>query len=342
MDNLFSHPGFRLIFINDNGNISLVNPSKDGSKEDILEKGYRCISHYWGPNPPKWEDHPVKNVTWNVHIREEKQGRLLQIFNHHKGYFWMDVFCTDQDSDNKPLDIMGDVYKNCTECICMVDIPKFTGESCLGKYVTERDYLEDISKTVREAHSKKGISSLVKISSHRIRMFRIFQYKLGNSSWSNRVWTWQESVLPPKTYYCSEVSYTKEYAPMDQEIFSDACTKLGELGYPDLMTVRFNHTREQDLFYAMISPRKCANQEDYIYGILGLLDIYIRPNLDAITAAKELQKELDNRGIDVQVRIENHPWDKLGSVFTGKAKRFTMIAGKVVDKYKDTLVKTYM
>jgi hypothetical protein len=34
----------------------------------------------------------------------------------------MDVFCTDQESSNKPLSIMGDVYRDCTECICMLDI----------------------------------------------------------------------------------------------------------------------------------------------------------------------------------------------------------------------------
>jgi hypothetical protein len=55
-DNLFSHPGFRPILIDDNG-MSLKGPfnearvdipeGKDISlRQDIIEKGYRCISHF--------------------------------------------------------------------------------------------------------------------------------------------------------------------------------------------------------------------------------------------------------------------------------------------------------
>lgn len=44
MDNLFDHPGFRLIYVDDDGNMSLITPLEH--KEDI-ENGYRCISHLW-------------------------------------------------------------------------------------------------------------------------------------------------------------------------------------------------------------------------------------------------------------------------------------------------------
>jgi hypothetical protein len=70
MDRLFSHPGFRLIFIDDDGNMSLIT-SLD-YQEAILEKGYRCISHLWG-NATRWEDHPIQNVAWGVEVREEKR-----------------------------------------------------------------------------------------------------------------------------------------------------------------------------------------------------------------------------------------------------------------------------
>src|ERR1700759_1591098 len=109
MDKLLEHPGFRLIYVDDNGNMSLITPLLDGS-EDVLEKGYRCISHLWG-EATRWNNHPVENVTWGVDVREEKRDKLLQIFNHFKGYWWVDVFCTNQDSNNKPLSIMGDVYR---------------------------------------------------------------------------------------------------------------------------------------------------------------------------------------------------------------------------------------
>jgi hypothetical protein len=87
--------------------MSLITPSDH--REAILKKGYRCISHLWG-NATRWEDHPIKDVSWGVDVRKNKRDKLLQILNHFKGYWWMDVFCTDQDSNNKPLSIMGDVY----------------------------------------------------------------------------------------------------------------------------------------------------------------------------------------------------------------------------------------
>jgi hypothetical protein len=118
MGDLLSHPGFRLIHVND-GHMSLITPSDH--REDILKKGYRCISHLWG-NATRWEDHPIKGVAWGVDVREEKRDKLSQIFDHYKGYFWMDVFCTNQESNNKPLSIMGEVYRNCEECICLLDV----------------------------------------------------------------------------------------------------------------------------------------------------------------------------------------------------------------------------
>jgi hypothetical protein len=117
MDDLLSHWGFRLILIDDDGHMSLIAPSE--YKENIIENGYRCISHLWG-NATRWENHGVKNVSW-VWMLEEKREKLL-ILSHFKGYWWMDVFCTDQEDVNKPLSIMGDVYRYCKECICMLDV----------------------------------------------------------------------------------------------------------------------------------------------------------------------------------------------------------------------------
>lgn len=119
MNNLLDHPGFRLIYVDEFGNMFLITPLYH--KKGILEKGYRCISHLWG-NATRWTNHRIKKVSWGVDVREEKRAKLLEIFDHFKGYWWMDVFCTDQESNNKPLHIMGDVYKNCTECICLLDI----------------------------------------------------------------------------------------------------------------------------------------------------------------------------------------------------------------------------
>jgi hypothetical protein len=97
MDKLLDHPSFRLIYVDDDG-MSLITPSDH--REAILKKGYRCISHLWG-NTTRWENHPIKDVSWGVDVREEKRDKLLQIFNHYKGYFWMNVFCAKIPAINR-------------------------------------------------------------------------------------------------------------------------------------------------------------------------------------------------------------------------------------------------
>jgi hypothetical protein len=71
LDKLFNHKGFRLIFIDDDGSMSLEGPF-DGKTVQ-----YRCISHVWGTADKTkdhvWKDHPIKGVAWKVEVREEKR-----------------------------------------------------------------------------------------------------------------------------------------------------------------------------------------------------------------------------------------------------------------------------
>ena len=223
MDQLLAHPGFRLIHVDQNGFMSLVTPLIDGCKEDILENGYRCISHYWGPKPPKWEDHPVTGVEWGVHVREEKRTRLLQIFSHHKGYFWMDVFCTNQDDDNKPLDVMGDIYRDCIECVCMLDI------MCdVDGFISEKELLRDMARDMKKYSScHPGIMRMMLLQLERgsslinyatsMEKHEIYLSGIATAKWFKRVWTWQEAILPPKLLFCSERAGTYVYDPFDHE-----------------------------------------------------------------------------------------------------------------------------
>jgi hypothetical protein len=148
MDNIFSHPDFHLIFINNNG-MSLISPRD--YKEGILKDGYRCISHYWGNAKPfRWVDHGIEGVEWGVDVREEKRERVMEVFKYHKGYFWMDVFCTNQDTNDKALDIMGDIYKNCKECICLLDY-----ECKVKGYKSERDILHSLTNIIYKSKKAK-------------------------------------------------------------------------------------------------------------------------------------------------------------------------------------------
>jgi hypothetical protein len=342
MDHLFSHPGFRLIFIDDDGNMSLKTPHEDGSKEDIIEKGYCCISHYWGPKPSKWEDHPVKGVSWGVHIREEKRTRLLQIFNHHKGYFWMDVFCTDQSDINKPLDIMGDIYRNCKECVCLLD---YICE--IDTSINEKDMLANLVKDIEEL--PRGAEGLWGIPHSK-------------GEWFNRVWTWQEAALPPKLLFCYEQDRGHKYDPFDHEYLEkmfpykfmkfptrnvsdmlsvgyemmklDMCYDAFEQLFPIMRIMSFNEKHDiwNNVMRMYNSHRKCTNEEDYIYGITGILNIFIPKGLTLQNATTELDRELRKQGMFVEYDTEILPGNGLGLGNLFKKKDIldgVMVLGKV-------------
>jgi hypothetical protein len=347
MDNLFAHPGFRLIFIDEDGSMSLVTPLDH--KKGILEDGYRCISHYWG-NAIQWEDHPIKNVMWGVCVRQEKRERLLQVFNHHKGYWWMDVFCTNQEDINKPLDVMGDIYRYCKECICLLDticdIPGFT---------SEKEALVAIAKSVEKctwiSYKDDVPTRCTMLSSCNVDTYpselEYYVRTIRNANWFKRVWTWQEAVLPPKLLFCSEQTKPHKYEPFDDEflrgllpcdIFGRGKRKIpnvrsGETPF-DLSKERFetevatilesfrlivhSNDKRHDIWdnirIAADSERICTNEEDYVYGITGVLNVSIPMNLTLDKAMDELEKELQKQGIFIGYGIGtlNYSFRKFG------------------------------
>lgn len=269
LTNLLSHSGFRLIYVDENGNMSLVNPSEDVSKEDVLEKGYRCISHLWG-KAAHWKDHPVQNVTWKVELREEKREKLLQIFNHYKGYWWIDNFCIDQESSVKPLSIMGDVYSRCTECVCMLDIK----------------IPESFRQPVELWPKKFGA-----IYGH--------MAEVVNCKWNKRIWTLQEWMLSPKACYTEETSEKGLHIINRSDIMSVVSDEPSGISYvlwiifrPKIMIstiVLFDneYSPRWKMAYLIKSGRKCKNPEDYYYGIAGVFDVSLTDGL----SFREVEKE---------------------------------------------------
>jgi hypothetical protein len=108
MDELLNNPCFRLVFIDEIGNMSRITPSKNAQeKADVMKDGYRCVSHFWGKKRNPWKDHHVANVKHDVEIRDNNKKKCLELFMKHKGYWWMDIFCVDQTGKDKtkPVDI---------------------------------------------------------------------------------------------------------------------------------------------------------------------------------------------------------------------------------------------
>lgn len=283
MDTLFDHPGFRLIFVDDDGSMSLVTPIE--CKEDVI-KGYRCISHLWG-NATRWEGHPVKNVSWGVDVREEKRNKLLQIFNHYKGYWWMDVFCTDQESSNKPLSIMGDVYKNCRECVCMLDI--------------------EIPNFIRQPPESPTMKDFHRTTNH---MSKILDCK-----WNKRVWTFQEARLPSRAFYTEETDkrdfFIVDFMSIESFTFRglETVPKIIEIAYT-IFSIRtkmgYQSSFESagidnDIMYLIRSGRTCKNPEDYYYGIAGALNISLKDGLTLEEIEKEFLERVNEETEDVFV-----------------------------------------
>lgn len=321
MGSLLNHPKFRLIFIDDNGKMSLKTPALDEAvREDILEKRYRCISHLWGNvRNSLWKRHDISHVNWKVFIREEKRERIMEIFKHYKGYFWMDVFCTNQGQKDKALDIMGDIYKNCEECICMLDIPQ--DYSCHAESYRSND------------ESVPEYNAIGPLTSFAIRDQPEPEYKPPNNElfasfmmsceWGKRVWTWQESVLPNKVSFCAETWCNCGYRPMTRKLFNEMCDDLYWSGNREMaLLIAMSRIKDGERLMEALrsSTRRCADQEDYIYGILGLLNINMPSGLKALEVANRLQKELDRRNINLVILESNYPWKNLGKVFGDRMK----------------------
>jgi hypothetical protein len=306
MDNLLSHPGFRLIHVDD-GHMSLITPLDH--IEDVRKNGYRCISHLWG-NATRWEDHGIKNVTWGVDVREEKRAKLLQIFDHFKGYWWVDVFCTDQDSDNKPLSIMGDVYRYCKECICLLDI--------------------EIPAFINQPSELWPKDSAIIFDKHVVEILEC--------EWNKRVWTFQECLLPPEICYTSE-TVGDNFCVVNKDMFiyaEDAAKYTTWVGivHPYRAGILRNHVRHMfekgtsmpnAIRQLIRSGRKCKNREDYYYGIAGVFGFKLTDGLTFEDVEKEFFKQLNKAEFIVCIE-KMEPKDDEESIY--KSWKFRGILGR--------------
>ncbi|KFH61785.1 hypothetical protein MVEG_12368 [Podila verticillata NRRL 6337] len=187
---LFDDPGFKLLYISDNKTIKLVTPGR--------EVAYRCVSHIWGDvRGHIWEDHGINGVNYQIEFKEEKRDKLLTIMKEYGGYWWVDLLCIDQSSENKPLHLMEDIYKNCHECIAMIDCPENVLEELSEKsfarpvmqlkemYTLDMTWMYARDNGYREYYPELSLGALLSCLTI-----------LYTSTWFTRIWTLQESVLP--------------------------------------------------------------------------------------------------------------------------------------------------
>ncbi|KAI7875164.1 hypothetical protein K492DRAFT_173695 [Lichtheimia hyalospora FSU 10163] len=321
---LLDDPNFLLLYVPKNGTkMRIVRPAKDPyhrrrmikriNKAKPIPSFYYALSHLWGiteNNQHLW--HEIGNYVNDengkpaepVSMREEKRDTLLRMLEDSPdSYWWIDVLCARSDT---PLDIMGDIYACCLECIAMVDcepslIPLLqtmapaeedfpSGKKIL--WGVDRDYY----LRYKQLYDKK-YPHLVE------RLFDFMQ-----SEWWQRVWTWQEMALPfGDVRLVAETGTHRHTIALDYLLdnYSNMVLTISSCGrlcgdvepiaplrnvqavYVWLTTVSlarsFTKKRIEKgtyslsfLMYALgKSTRRCMNPVDYVYGILGMLQIKI-------------------------------------------------------------------
>jgi hypothetical protein len=304
MSEIFNHLGFRLIYIDDNGKSLVETHGNIPLQHKIMEHGYRCISHVWGDTEGQEWSHDISGVGHKVFVREEKRDKLMYLFDHYKGYWWMDVFCTNQEDIDKPLDVMDKIYANCTECICLID-----GKST---YIDQSDinvdgiYNKGFSGIPRRDHE-----SYDDVKEDFCAIFPLFS----NCRWITRLWILQEAMLPPITFYTEETLHQRRQHMITMETMSNIRYRnKGHLRYYEngafieLMKAKTNRIYNSEQIYklAIESKRSCKEPGDYAYSLCGVFKTSIDKDLLPDAAILGLLKTLPDREIFVVTKSELH------------------------------------
>ncbi|KFH61784.1 hypothetical protein MVEG_12367 [Podila verticillata NRRL 6337] len=331
MDILFSNRLFYLIHVDVNDKISLVKPFGNAEmQKDIQEEGYRCISHVWGTADrtvdyvwKKGEDdecganyHRIEGITWDVETRIEKRERLLQIFKYHGGYFWMDNLCIDQSKgpEDKPLEIMGDIYAKCKECICMLDYRPISNE---------RERIEELLENLTEERianfpGKHEDSDMFNHISN-----------MAKCQWFTRMWTIQEAVLSPVMLFTSETSDGFEYAPIDRSLLQFSYERTGWMkdkhgASPDILD------KLESVFYGiwylsgsmktlMITlqghGRECSDSLDYVRAVSGMFRVDIPKDSTIKNIRSRMIFQLWKRGVYMMDKSGIEKWGNSREVY---------------------------
>ncbi|KAI7873782.1 hypothetical protein K492DRAFT_184893 [Lichtheimia hyalospora FSU 10163] len=272
------------------------------------ELGFYAVSHVWGNVGDMWDvgnfihenDRPVNPIP----MRPEKRNTLLALLRSHPdSYWWIDVLCVDK---NTPLGMMRDIYSHCNSCIILLDCHPMTIERLSDPCIEK---MWDTLNSIRDAYAFGHPNAKTQATD----FARIYETELAalsalvNCQWWNRVWTWQEVVLPGWGFMLAEQSGThhsvdlfalKEIARMINEMsysFGAECeivslfqgtmqlqkmwnelSTTADMGSRMMKAKCVNNHNPIDLFATLAqSSRRCMDPVDYVYGVLGLLQMDI-------------------------------------------------------------------
>ncbi|KAI7878003.1 hypothetical protein K492DRAFT_197215 [Lichtheimia hyalospora FSU 10163] len=343
---LLTDPYFLLLHVPENGaKMQIVKPAEDSYHRERMVKRineakdtpscYYALSHLWKiskDDPQLWEDigeyingideQPAKPVS----MRPEKRDTLLGLLkNHPDSYWWIDVLCARTDT---PLDIMGDIYRCCLECIAMIDCEP----SLLSKLHTEpnkrKEFIDYDWHVAMQNPSPEDILYCKQIYEKHPNLLHHLT-TLQKSEWWGRVWTWQEMALPFGDVRLMAETGTQRFQSdtitMDDLVNSfinaldiiiyiiktggvdvtdvDGAKEFNNAWMEEISQARLfnkqdfkkNHALQFDTFLFTLrrSPRRCMDPVDYVYGVLGMFNIRIPRMTDPEAVWQCFLSELD-------------------------------------------------
>ncbi|CDH50485.1 predicted protein [Lichtheimia corymbifera JMRC:FSU:9682] len=332
---------FLLLYVpKDGAKMRIIRPATDpyhrqrmikrATDAKTIPSFYYALSHLWGiskDNLQLWEeignyvDDTDGQPAAPVPMRLEKRATLLALLKAHPdSYWWIDVLCARTDI---PLDIMGDIYACCLECIAMIDCEP----SLLSKFHTEKHMREELVDAGYEPRSKVIMNG--KRLYAKYPQLHAQVYQLQQSEWWKRVWTWQEMALP--------YGAVRLMAETDDHHFQSNTTTIDDVVncFKDAVVVesylRANCANapialagnEADIFNFMeevyqarsfnkyrigkqslseissllvslgASSRRCMDPVDYVYGVHGMFQIKIPRMSDPTAVWQRFMSELE-------------------------------------------------
>jgi len=337
---LLNNACFRLLFVDENDNMSIIIPANNPhEKANVMKEGYRCISHLWGSEMRHpWKDHNVVGVEHNVEIRDNNKKKCLELFMKYKGYWWMDIFCVNQIGEDKTmptdigaLHIMGDIYKNCKECYCILD----------GSDKTFDKKFKNVKLMHEEMKLAQYVTDFSPLSGIWSENYPFLPYIFG-SDWVNRVWTLQECVLPEIVYFIAEYDgspimslddvvrlceFSEGDNPWeDYETWAENC-KFYEENYDELLADNF----VMDLKYTHEFYKNCIGtlREIYITASEYMnFDDMRRMNADGLTV-----EILDNLSLSRRISTKNVDY-----IYGVAGLLDIIVVGNRIDKVRDSMI----
>ncbi|KAI7883051.1 hypothetical protein K492DRAFT_193038 [Lichtheimia hyalospora FSU 10163] len=342
---LLADPYFLLLYVPENGaKMQIIQPAKDSYHQKRIEQRineakdipsfYYALSHLWKiteNNRHLWEEigEYVNDLGGKpaapVSMRREKRDTLLRLLKDHPdSYWWIDVLCARSDT---PLDIMGDIYSCCLECIAMIDcetnlISRLHTEKNMRKELYDEDYINASKSSNSSSDYLLHCKQIYEKYSELVEDLCAFQ----QSGWWNRVWTLQEMALPfgavllmaetdidrlqSNTITMDDllnsfknamdiILYMKHKNEYDPVIHKFLFYWFVGIFYSRAFKKRGFEITPAYEFFSLFSSlassfRLCMDPVDYVYGVLGMLQIKIPRMTDPKKVWQRFLSELDD------------------------------------------------